>query len=401
MVKKASVQRKRASPVRRDVASKAEAPPEWSPVDAVLRLQRAMGNHSVSRLLARLSSGAGVARLALGGLSVSRDVTTADAPAVPATGPLTAPQVQDAIAWYKARPGRYTAEIITRIQAQVGVDATGTIDAATVQAVAKYQQANPPLWIDGKAGPRTLPAAFPVGLATKGSIKTYVKKAKEVQAGWAKLKTAAERAKALMEAVNAELAAANVPPCKFVVKDLGNDAGQLDFATWTLDLGQDAFSKADPTDAEAADIADTVFHEARHAQQWHMIARMLAGEGKSAKAIAAEMGIPADVAADAAGKPLAKGSMEALEAKGWYDGIYGGQAAARNATLNELDAAGTAARRARTAYKKNPTKTNLARLEAAKTRYHAAYERYLALPEEADANRVGAEVTATYLGKDS
>jgi hypothetical protein len=310
---------------------------------------------------------------------------------------LSPAQVRDALAWYEARPDRYTPDIITRIQEQVGVKGTGKMDEPTVQAVAGFQQAHPPMWVDGKAGPRTLPAAFPVGLAKAGSIATYVKAAKAVQSGWVTLKTAGERAAALMQAVNAQLTAANVPVCKFVVKDLGNDAGQLDFATWTLQLGQAPFSKATVTDAEAADMADTVFHESRHAEQWHMMARMRAGKPKSAKAIATELGIPADIAADAFSKPLKKGSMEALEAEGWYDSVYGVDSAARDATLTEIDAAGTARKKARAAVKANPSAANTARLLAANTRFDAAYQRYLALPEEADANRVGAEVTAEYL----
>ncbi len=65
-----------------------------------------------------------------------------------------------------------------------------------------------------------------------------------------------------------------------------------------------------------------------------MMARLLAGEGLSAKAISKRMGIPEDdIAKKAKDKPLAKGSMDALIAQGWFDSVYGVNAAKRNATL--------------------------------------------------------------------
>ncbi|MFD1044751.1 ATP-binding cassette domain-containing protein, partial [Kibdelosporangium lantanae] len=41
------------------------------------------------------------------------------------------------------------------------------------------------------------------------------------------------------------------------------------------------------------DLANTVYHEARHTEQWFMIARYLSGQGYSAAGIASTMGIPA------------------------------------------------------------------------------------------------------------
>ena len=47
---------------------------------------------------------------------------------------------------------------------------------------------------------------------------------------------------------------------------LGAAAGQLDFPTWTLNLGTAAFSAASVTDATAGAMANTVYHETRHAE---------------------------------------------------------------------------------------------------------------------------------------
>src|SRR5262245_49945014 len=105
-----------------------------------LRLQRAVGNRAVATMLQRQEADA----------------------------PLTGAQVKKALSFYKAQPDRYTPEIIKQIQATVGVEETGVPDEAFAQAVAVWQRDNgdlhPTLWIDGMAGPRTLPRVFPSGL---------------------------------------------------------------------------------------------------------------------------------------------------------------------------------------------------------------------------------------------
>jgi len=109
-------------------------------------------------------------------------------------------------------------------------------------------------------------------------------------------------------------------------------------------------------------MADTVYHEARHAEQWYRMAQMRAGQGRTAAQIATEMGIPARIAAVAAGAPLARGSMDALIADGWYQSVYGSGSAHRERVLG-------------------PTGT---------------YDEYMNLPEESDAWRVGGAVTEAY-----
>lgn len=315
------------------------------------------------------------------------------------TGPLTNAQVNDAKAWYASRSQEYTPDIGKQIQQKVVTAPDGFIGPLTIQAIATFQQNNPSLLVDGKAGPVTLPVMFPSGLAQIKAIDRFMAEAKQIQADWAKLKTADERADALLKLVNKELIAAGVPACHKTVKELGPNAGQLDFATWTISLGQQPFSKATLTDEEAADIADTVYHEARHAEQWHMMARMLAGRGKSAKAIATEMGIPPNIASDATSKPLKQGSIKALIAEGWYNSVYGAKAAYRKQVLTDVSAKKTALDKAEAEYDKAPTGANKAKVEVARKQYDAAYEKYKALPEEADAWRAGGAVTNAYLNR--
>jgi hypothetical protein len=310
--------------------------------------------------------------------------------------PLTPVQVGIAKSWYAGRRTQYTPEIIRQIQTSLGVGVTGIINDETVQAVARWQQSNPPLKVDGMAGPRSLPALFSSGLARSDEMDQYVTEAKQVQTNWATLATAQARADALMVIVNARLTSAGVPTCVGVLRDLGAAAGQLDFPTWQIDLGQQAFSRATITDDQAAEIANTVYHEARHAEQWFRMAQMLAGQGRAARQIEIQMGIPARIAVQAFSNPLAQGSMEALIAQGWYESVYGARANYRNRVLTEALSSKTALDAAQTAFDTNPTPANQARLTAARRRFDVAYQKYVDLPEEADAHRVGNAVEARY-----
>jgi hypothetical protein len=82
----------------------------------------------------------------------------------------------------------------------------------------------------------------------------------------------------------------------------------------------------DLTSDEAASIAMTVVHEARHAEQRFRVARLQAGEGKDA---GFEMDDEAAVAAAAA--PLRGGGQEVREAREWRENEIGEDATYREA----------------------------------------------------------------------
>jgi peptidoglycan hydrolase-like protein with peptidoglycan-binding domain len=363
---------------------------EARPVDQVLRLQRTVGNRAVHAFLGRRY----VQRRSAGQGQIQRDPDGAVAD--PPVTVLSADQVRAAQAFYNSHPDRYTLGFIQQIQQVVGVGTDGVMGPETIQAVAAWQQGQSGLDVDGQAGPRTLPVMFPVGLAKDTAVEDFAADAKAVENQWATLGNAQARGRALLEAVNAQLTASQTPACLMALQDLGNDAGQFDFATWTLALGQTPFSADSVTGEEAADMANTVYHESRHAQQWFLMARMLAGQRQTASQIATGMGIPANIAAQAVANPAAPGSTEAVEAAGFYESVYGGHAAARNQTLDDVEKLDTKQKAARQAFEDDPTPLNQARLAAAKAAFEEAYARYRNLPEEADAWRQGDAVTAAY-----
>jgi hypothetical protein len=331
-----------------------------------------------------------------------------------APGLLTGAQVAKAIRFYEQQPATYTFLIRLQIQDAVGVEPTATFDEPTVQAVAAWQRDNggtppeqvlpgvtppPPLKIDGMAGPRTLPRMFAHGLNVKSEGLAF---GQEAQAGvidtWRTL-TPKQRAVELVRLVNTHLDKAGVPPVIPDPKDTGSNLGQFDFETWQMEIGVKALSKDQPTVEQARDVVDTIYHEARHAEQWFRIAQLRAmqlklqspkiSDATVKKRIVAETKILPDVVEKAVKDPLAHGSMQALIAQGWYDSVYGVNSAHRERVLNEVAAADKARDAAFKLHQKKPTPANLKALEQARERRKKAVAAYKELPEENDAWATG------------
>jgi hypothetical protein len=250
------------------------------------------------------------------------------------------------------------------------------------------------------------------GIASQLRIDSFLAQARDMEINWEDM-APEERATSLVEAANTQLQAVDayptiVPP-NLVSMD---DNGQLDFREWQIKLNQDRFEAETIESATAGDVAATVYHESRHAEQWHRMARMLAQQGKTPRQIKKKLSIPEFVAADAAEKPLDMGSKEGQEAKAFHGSVYGKGKNARNRTLEGIERAGkryekVEKRRAK-AQKKldqvngNPKSTAKQKARAQKALDKAdrqlakqyalwkkAYAKYLALPEEGDANKVG------------
>lgn len=196
-----------------------------------------------------------------------------------ASGPLSQPQVQRALAFYRAQPARYTREIIMQIQLEVGTVPTGRMTPLDVQAVAERQQKlneaeKPVLKVDGMAGPRTLPSIFKIGLAKDVPLTSYTKKASKM---WDdKSKSERDIAKDVVETLlNPRLDAEGIPPVWFkIVNNLGS-RGVLRRSEWELWLDDLQFQPGDKHDLK--ETTATIYHEGRHAEQLFRVAQMLAG----------------------------------------------------------------------------------------------------------------------------
>jgi hypothetical protein len=118
----------------------------------------------------------------------------------------------------------------------------------------------------------------------------------------------------LIDEVNKELVGNGVPPLPAPAFTASRrNAGGFAQSSWTVQLDLARTAQGPLTTKigtlapdRVAEVAGVCFHEARHAEQVFTVARLVASEGKAAKAIAAEVGIPEWVAKAALG---AKGPM--------------------------------------------------------------------------------------------
>lgn len=298
-------------------------------------------------------------------------------------------QAAMAVSFYKGKPDLYPEDVVTKIQHAVKSPETGVPDEDMVEGVAKFQSENF-LKVDGMAGPRTLPRLFNSGLATETDRKEFVAVGKDVEQNWATLGTAEERAKALFAGVKIQLDKEKVPTPKMEVGDTGIAAGVFDGKDWKITFGRAPLSAATISDDDARDLSGTVYHEARHAEQQHKMARMLAAKGNTSAQIQAKMGIPDFVADDAVGNKLTDG-IEIATASQQFDSEFG--AGRAHFIKSEKEAPSAAElRAAQQAVQDNPTAENTAKL----ARLTAAFKAYHDLPTENDAFATEGDLEATW-----
>jgi len=327
-------------------------------------LQRAAGNRAVTALLQR--------QVAVGTKSL-----------------LSPSQVARALSFYRGKRDLYPPDVVSKIQHAVKSPETGVADAAMVEGVARFQEVSV-LKVDGMAGPRTLPRLFESGLATEADRKKFVKSGKGVAASWTTLGTAKARADKLFEGVKALLDDEKVPTPAHGLGDLPKAAGVFEGRLWKITFDQAALSPASIDDDDARDVASTIYHEARHAEQHHKMARMLATKGHNAQQIRAMMKIPLDVAENAVNNKLPRG-IEFTTAAQQFDSVYGSgkahfeKAEAEAPTAGELKAA-------EAAVTADPSPTNKAKLAL----LVAAFKAYHDLPTENDAFATATDFEASW-----
>lgn len=154
--------------------------------------------------------------------------------------------------------------------------------------------------------------------------------------------------------VNEELVNINVFACRIIPRqDLGQFPGKFDLENWTILINNELISEPTIDSKKMAFILEVIYHEARHAEQWYRMARMLAGRGKTAEQIFMEMGVPMFAAQGAVENPLKplkeedkktlsipeikQKEKEVEEAQDWYNSIYGYNKPHRDKVLIEQE----------------------------------------------------------------
>jgi hypothetical protein len=211
------------------------------------------------------------------------------------------------------------------------------------------------------------------GMASAGSIAHYLDSTYgTVVSGM----SAHDRAEQLMHEVNSTLHLEGVPPVAWEFGAPADSYGSFDAARWTMYLNEHYFA---PEGADAAaleanyrEALQTVYHEARHAEQAFRGARERIGLGASVAQVVEAMGPahnapapPQWVVEQAAQHPILQCDYSQYQAEAWYQSRYGTGAGSRDGALTNPDDPG----------------------------YDAAYR---ALPEEADGWRTDGMVGEAY-----
>ena len=206
------------------------------------------------------------------------------------------------------------------------------------------------------------------GLADPANMTEFCKGFAKLVTKWPGL-TPAQRRQEMADLLNQQLGKGGTP----AIGVKSNSAlagtptlGQFDFPTGNIDVNPDLLAKNSLPSADAKKLANTLYHEARHSEQWSNMARVQAGNGTSAAKISSNMGIPLSAAQAAVAAPLSGSAPEAVMGGAMHQSVYGTNAAHRGSVLRGLKAGtpGTAA-------------------------YTKLYEKYRALPEEQDAWSTG------------
>lgn len=264
------------------------------------------------------------------------------------------------------------------------------------------------------------------GVGSIASIHEVVAGIRALQPGWPRMPTP-ERLEQVLAVVNRALVGADVPPAKAVELSSRRSMASFNFKSWSLLVSSRLVSKGAPTahegnaethasetnagrlsDADAAELADTAAHEARHGEQWFLAARYAAAKGSDAAAIQAAQEIAPEIAAMAAARPLAGVSaVTARLAATMYDATIenkeDNQRKGDDYGYDEMERQRGIAFAAREALRAAPSaealKTAQAALEALRSAMDAVIEKYVTyrgIPYESDAHDVGAEAAVAF-----
>lgn len=201
------------------------------------------------------------------------------------------------------------------------------------------------------------------GIAEPGNIEDYVRNT------WGDANSCMspnDRAEAVVADVNVALQGEAIPAVSWRFNSAHGTGAVFAFQEWVMELGETPYTidvADNATPEQQAWQISSVYHEARHAEQWFRMARERIGLGATAEQAAQVMDIPVWVAQWAAQDPINQCDASQYEAEEWYRSVYGEGAAHRNETLGDVQ---------------------------------GNYSEYRNLPEEADAWSTGDAVSEEY-----
>ncbi len=124
------------------------------------------------------------------------------------------------------------------------------------------------------------------GVGSVAAMDTWAQGVRAVASTWERLDVDRRR-EALESLATTVLAAADVPPAPIVAPETWRTPASFDFPSWKIVIRLSLLQRSPLTDAAACELAEVLAHESRHAEQYFLAARWLAGKGASADEIVA------------------------------------------------------------------------------------------------------------------
>ncbi|MEZ0314005.1 MAG: hypothetical protein ACAI38_19710 [Myxococcota bacterium] len=152
------------------------------------------------------------------------------------------------------------------------------------------------------------------GIGSERSVRFFADSVIALKRDWGR-QSPQQRADRLLLAVNAELLRASIPAVtRIEVVDLAARAAME--RRWSCSVNRALVDSPTIDNVRLLLVAATVFHEARHAEQFFRIARLMATLGWPAAEISRVLGLPSAIVEEAARQPLPPGD-EHEEARVW------------------------------------------------------------------------------------
>ncbi|MBP6848737.1 MAG: hypothetical protein KA201_33550 [Kofleriaceae bacterium] len=124
------------------------------------------------------------------------------------------------------------------------------------------------------------------GTGSVASMDTWARGLRVIASSWDGL-DADQRKAALEQLATTVLTAADVPPAPIVAPETWRTQASFDFRKWRIVLLGSLLQRSPLTEEATCELAEVMAHEARHAEQYFLAARWLAGGGATAEEIVA------------------------------------------------------------------------------------------------------------------
>jgi hypothetical protein len=146
-----------------------------------------------------------------------------------------------------------------------------------------------------------------------------------------------ERQEAIEDAINGVLAKAGVPPCSFGnLPEGANARGQFSPSDWQIKYSEKVLERESLSPRLQRQMAQTLYHEARHAEQHFKFGQLMAGRGQDDHDISWKVGLPGEISALCEESPLKEGHKGFGWVKELYEDNYSPQAMKRARIVSEV-----------------------------------------------------------------